>query len=256
MKKILLSVMVLGLVVSLAIAGTKAFYTDNDVSTGQVLASESGTFEIEVNDNTTTDTFTFDLVKISNLAPGETTGVATIKVKNIGNVNAATFARFTLANDNGLSHKLNFYNYKVEYYNSNGTPAPRWGAPSYNDPYYGDYFYQDWFIRDGADSLWTAVGGTPVLYEWVNGNGPLDVPGTSWDMEALKPQEFYVLSFQFEMDPSAGNEYQGTHVTVGFEVKSTQIDTTAITGLGLGGSYNDSTYVGGNVTPYLQAQVL
>lgn len=252
MKKILLSALTIGVVATVAVFATNAFFSDTETSTGNTITS--GTLKIEANGNNSSGTFTINMGTITALVPGDLTGSATVTVKNIGSVNAATFGEFTLAGVDGVSldEVLKFYNYKVEYFNADGTPAPRWAT---DDPYYGEAVNQDWFIRDGQTGLWTAVGGATLLADWVSGNGVLDVPGTAWDMEALKPGEYYTVTFQFQMDPLAGNAYQAEDVTLGYVVKATQINTDAIVALGLGGLYNEASYVGPNVTPYLLNQV-
>ena len=95
----------------------------------------------------------------------------------------------------------------------------------------------DWFIKDGDVALWNGVGGSENLNTWVNGDGPLDIPGTAWDMEGLKPDECYILTIQFQMDPDASNDYQGTSVTVGYEVKAKQINEAALLEEDLGGNW-------------------
>lgn len=254
LRRILGSALVIAGVTALGVLGTYAFFSDTETSNANQL--NAGVLKIDVNDNNSTGTFDITLGTVTGLMPDEKTGTATVTVKNTGDVNTATFGRFTLSGDEGVSldDVLKFYNYKVEYFNADGTPAARWSAPNF-DPYYGEAINQDWFIKNGETSLWTAVGGATLLGSWVYGNGVLDVPGNSWDMEALKPGEYYTVTFQFQMDPLAGNEYQGEDVTLGYVVRATQINTSAIVGLGLGGLYNDSTYVDPNVTPYLLNQV-
>jgi hypothetical protein len=57
------------------------------------------------------------------------------------------------------------------------------------------------------------------------------------------------------MDPAAADTYEGKTVSLGYEVKATQINTDAIVGLSLGGSLNDPLYVGPNVVTYFNTQV-
>jgi len=241
-KKILMSIMTIGLVAMLAGTGLYAWFTDVETSTGNTFTA--GTLNL---DGTDMASFTFGT--IGNMAPGDITGWANITVKSGGSLNAATFGRFTLAGDTGLSYALNIYDYKVLYFNADTTPAARWAT---NDPYYGTTINEDCFIAAGVDALWTAVGGSTNLNAWVNGDGALDIPGASWDMEGLKPNEYYVLSVRFQMDPAAGNNYQGTTVTVGYEVVATQINRDALLNLGLGG--NMASAVDAHVA-YLLSQV-
>lgn len=252
MKKILTSVFSILLISGVVAGATGAFFTDSEVSTAA--AFNGGTFTIDVNGDSD-GTFEFNLGDISDIAPGDLTGTAEIIVKNSSDINAATFGRFTLSGGDGLEDVLNIYHYKVEYFNADDTLTDRWTAPDF-DPYFGEAVNQDWWIKEGVvHTNFVNAGGTGNIKTWVQGNGPLDVPGTAWDMEALKPGEYYKITFQFQMDPSANNSYQNKTVNLGYEVKATQINTSAVVGLGLGGQLNDNGYVGPNVIPYLQSQV-
>lgn len=231
MKKIFFGLATIGFM-ALVIGGTLAYFSDREVSTNNTITS--GTLKIDVNNNNSSGTFTFDLGNISTLAPGDKTGTATITVKNVGNFNAATFGRFTISADTGLSNVLKLSEYKVEYFNADGTPAPRWNATDF-DPYFGETINQDWWIKNGVmHPQFVIYGGNPNLMSWITGNGALDIPGYPWDEEGLKPGEYYTITFQFQMDPTAGNAYQDTSVTLGYEVKATQINADALNALGLG----------------------
>jgi hypothetical protein len=251
MKKIIMSISTIS-AIALAVAGaTGAFF--NDVETSATTTLTSGTLNIDLTDSV--GAIPLNLGSISNLAPGETTPSATIKVKNSGSINAATFAKIKLVSDTGLVGALKLYNWKVDYFKADGTPSPRWAT---KDPYYGVGVNEDWFIKDGvAHSGFVAAGGSANLSAWLTGNGALDVPGTPNDMEGLKANgSYYVVTLQFQMDPAANNAFQGKSAALAFEVDATQLNTDAIVGLGLGGSYNDPTYVGPNVTPYLTSQMV
>lgn len=232
MKKIMMSLLTIALVGAVITGGVMAWFSDTETSTTNTFTS--GTLNIKVN-NSDPGLFTFDLGTISNIAPGDMTGTATIKVENIGNLDAATFGRFVLTDDEGLALKLKFYEYQVLYFMSDGTTAvARWNP---DDPYYGTAINMDYWVKDGVmHSGVVRAGGKDNLREWVDGNGALDIPGASWDMEGLKPGSHYVLSFQFQMDPGAGNWYQGKSVTLGYEVWATQINRGAVLALNLGGN--------------------
>lgn len=247
-KKIIVSAITIGATGALLIGATFAFFTDQETSSGNTLTS--GTLKIDVNDNNSSGTFNVSFGVVSNLAPGDLTGVATIKVINTGTLNAATFGRLTLsgASSPDLSDELSIYNYKVEYFDNAvcTVTTNRWSG---TDPYHGTASNMDWFIKDGDATLWNGVGGSENLKTWVTGDGPLDIPGTAWDMEGLEPNECYILTVQFQMDEDASNAYQGSSVTVGYEVLSGQINAAALNALGLG--VGDMTVH----IPYLQSQV-
>lgn len=226
MKRILLSLIVLGSTTALAVGVSRAFFSDTKTSSAN--AFTAGTLNLNG-----TDMATFTFGTIGNMAPGDKTGTATITVKNGGSIDAATFGRFTLTGDTGLAQALKFYDYKVEYYKYENSPVARWGAG--HDNYFGLLTNEDWFIKDGDTSKWTGVGGKNNLRGWVDTNGPLDINNTAWDEEGLKSGSYYVLSVRFQMDPNADNWYQGKTVTLGYEVKATQINSGAILLLNLGG---------------------
>lgn len=207
--------------------GTYSYFSDTETSSGNTFTA--GTLNL---DGTNMATFTFG--PIGNMAPGDKTGTAVITVKNGGSIDAATFGRFTLTGDTGLAKALKFYNYKVEYYKADNTSVARWDATNF-DPYFGTTINMDYFIAEGDTTKWIAVGGKDNLRDWVDTNGPLDINNAAWDEEGLKPGSYYVLSVQFQMDPNAGNTYQGSAVTLGYEVQATQINRGAILGLNLGG---------------------
>jgi len=244
-KKILASIFVIGMLALAMGWGTYSWFSDTETSTGNTFIA--GTLNL---DGTNMATFTFGT--IDNMAPGDITGTAVITVKNGGSIDAATFGRFTLTGDTGLAQALKFYNYKVEYYKADNTLVARWDATNF-DPYFGTAINMDYFIAEGDTSKWTAVGGKDNLRDWVDGDGALDIPGASWDEEGLKPGSYYVLSVQFQMDPNADNWYQGRTVTLGYEVKATQINRDAILLLGLGG--NMPSAVDAHVA-YLLSQLL
>lgn len=185
-------------------------------------------------------------VNIGHLAPGEITGDKTFTIKNTGDIDAATFARFTMSNDTGLAGALKIYDYRVEYFKANGSPATRWNAADF-DPYFGTAINEDYFIKNGDISKWTAIGGATSLNNWVNGSGPLDIMGTAWDEEGLPAGAYYVVHVKFQMDPNAGNEYMGKTVNVGYEVKATQLTEEALAAFGYPGHF---TYLSGNANTY------
>jgi predicted ribosomally synthesized peptide with SipW-like signal peptide len=234
-RTILVSLLVIAVVASLVGASTWAWFSDTETSTGNKFTA--GTLNVAANESSPPGTFTFDLGTISNIAPGDTTGSATITVTNVGSLNAATFGRFVLTGDSGLANALKFYEYKVEYYKADGvTPVARWASPDF-DPYFGTAINMDYWVKAGVmHPTFVSYGGKDNLRDWVDGDGALDIPGASWDMEGLKSGSKYVLSFQFQMDPNAGDIYQGATVTLGYEVKATQIKKGAVLALNLGGN--------------------
>ena len=231
MKKIAFSFVSIAAVVGLAIGATSAYFTSAKSTEMNTFAA--GTLNV---DATVDGAYNVDPVNIGHLAPGEITGEKKFIIKNTGDIDTATFAKFTVTDDNDdLAAALNIYDYKVSYFKADNTPANRW---SENGGYFGTTINQDYFIKDGDVSKWTAVGGATNLANWAYGNGPLDIPGTAWDEEWLPAGAYYVVSVRFQMNPDAGNEYMGKTVKVGYEVRATQLNDAAITALGFPGRFS------------------
>ena len=241
MKKIALSFVSIAAVVGLAIGATSAYFTSTKSTEMNTFAA--GTLNV---DATVDGAYSVAPVNIGHLAPGEITGEKKFIIKNTGDVDAATFARFTMSNDTGLAGALKIYDYRVEYFKADGTAANRWAAPDF-DPYFGDATNEDHFVSNGDQSKWTAVGGATNLNSWVNGSGPLDIMGTAWDEEGLPAGAYYVVNVKFQMDPNAGNEYMGKTVKVGYEVRATQLTEEALAAFGYPGHF---TYLNTNANTY------
>lgn len=231
MKKIALSLLSIATIAGLAIGATSAYFTSTKST--QMNTFAAGTLNV---DAAVGGAYNSQSVNIGHLAPGEITGVKTFTIKNTGDIDAATFARFTFANDTGLGKYLKIYDYKVEFFKADGTKANRWNEPDF-DNYYGEDINQDYFIKNGDDTKWKAVGGTSNLKSWIYGSGPLDIMGTAWDEEWLPAGAYYVVNVKFQMDPAATNSAMGTKVDIGYEVKATQLNNEAINALGFNGRY-------------------
>lgn len=80
--KILASVMVIALVGSVAGAGTFAYFSDTETSTGNILRAGNLNLEIDTDDN---DHFKVELI---NMAPGEWTGFKRLDLENGGTLDA------------------------------------------------------------------------------------------------------------------------------------------------------------------------
>ena len=79
-KKILVSMMVIGLVAAFAGAGLYAYFSDTETSTGNKFSA--GTLDLEVNDE---NPWTTAPISVSNMKPGDKREV-TIKLKNVGSI--------------------------------------------------------------------------------------------------------------------------------------------------------------------------
>lgn len=205
------------------VAATRAYFTNTSVLGANTVSS--GTLSVGTSSN---GKGYLDLGTIAKLEPGAHTDWYTITVKNNGNLNAAVFGKFELTEDGGLANALKLYDYKVLYYKADNSGVARWAT---NGGYYGTLSNEDYFIKDNdVDHKWSAIGGKTDLTDWtnLNGYGPADTPGYSWDLEGLKPGYYYVISFRLMMDPAADNTYQNKYAKLGYRVESTQVDADAL----------------------------
>lgn len=223
--KILMSVLVIVVAISMVVSVTMAWFTDAETNTGNTFTS--GTIKLDVNQNGSDGQFSIALGSIGNLAPGDITVPATITVKNDGTLDAATFGKFTVSDETGnLSQYFDFYEYKVQYFDASGNSKARWTT---HDPYWGSANNEDYFIHNG---VWGGGAGfSTKLSAWAAGTDNLDGVG-AWDAEALKPGEYYTLTFQLKFNENAGNELQGKTFNLGFDTEASQPTLGAVNSLG------------------------
>jgi len=234
-RKAILSIALAGMLAFGAGLGTMAWFTSTATSETNIF--EAGTLTLDVNGANGEEKFDFNVdLNFDNLQPGDslTDGTAEIVIKNTGSLNMATFGRFTLDADEDFGKYMKIKEYKVEFFNADGTQKDR----------------VDNFIENGVVLPVNMAGN---MYDWVNGSGPQDIMTTAWDMEALKPQEYFKISFELEYDVDA--EVQGLDATLGYEVLATQVNEQAIIDLELEGVPESTITYNGGVYDYLAKQV-
>jgi len=231
MKRVIFSLLLITVVAGATIFATRAYFTYE--STLGASTFSSSTLKVDARSNGLTY---LDIGALEKLEPGEVTPWFYITVKNNGNINAATFGKFTIPESNGLEDVLSFYDYEVKFYDADGIQKAR----------------VDDFIDDGV----MIAAFTPNIEDWINGDGALDIPGSSWDMEALRPGEYLTIGFTLKMDPAADSTYMNKYMKLGYYVLSTQVDKDALLGIGttIGGNFIDAidahyTYLLNQVTP-------
>ena len=215
-KKILVSMMVIGLVATLAGAGLYAYFSDTETSTSNTFTA--GTLDISLGESETTE------ISIGNMAPGDVTGDWVITITNDGTLDLAWFGNLVVTGGDKLREAIYIDYAKMEF-----LPGP-W------EP-------EDNFIADGVGS-----GPYPGWYNYLAGLSPFGVvtlknfddnegmcPGTPYEfMGALKPDYSYKLTLRFGFAKDAGNEYQGdatNPVTISFKVDATQVNAAALDAL-------------------------
>lgn len=195
--------------------GTRAWFTSSATSGANQI--QAGTLKVNVNGADEVQSFVIPL-KNTLAEPGDVLtnpngdGYYSITIKNNGSLNMATFGRFTLDTTGGneqLAKDIMIQDYKVTFNRS--TPRA-----------------DDNFIVNGVKSNEQFATN---LYGWVNGNGPLDIPGTPWDIEGLKPGESFTITFRLVYNTDA--TVQGKTINMGYEVNATQVNKGAIEDLPL-----------------------
>jgi predicted ribosomally synthesized peptide with SipW-like signal peptide len=226
-RKAILSLMLVAVLMLSAGLGTYAWFSSSATSANNTFTA--GTLKLR---NEGEGSFNIAL-KSNNIQPGDilTTGAdgwSTINIINDGSLPMATFGRFTLAdvNNKGIdfAKDIEILEYKVNFSNNPDR--------------------EDYFITEG---IATNSNMATNMYDWVKGDGPLDAPNTAWDMEALKPGESLKISFKLGYDKDA--TIQGQKVTLGYEVKATQVNLEALNELKLTGVVMENHII------YLQNQV-
>ncbi|MTI48865.1 MAG: hypothetical protein FH761_13555 [Firmicutes bacterium] len=229
-KKALLSITLIGLLAFGVGMGTYAWFTsqatssNNSFATGTLALATAGEGSINIDLNT------------ANLQPGDiltgddTTEFASITIENDGSLNMATFGRFTV--DGNLADDMIITDYKAEFFHKEES-----------QPYRVDNFIENGVKHNDQFAS--------NMYDWVNGNGPLDIPGTAWDEEALKPGDYFTITFRLVYDKNA--TAQGETANLGYEVYGTQVREGAIQALNLEGVSDE--YIANYAYPYLLNQV-
>jgi predicted ribosomally synthesized peptide with SipW-like signal peptide len=207
MKKILLSLLTVGLVSAAAIFVTSAYFSDTEENLGNSI--QAGTIDISVDgENPWTSTETMD---IANMLPGETNSMEQ-QITNVGNRELVLWKRVTITDRNtGNESEPECYAEGGTWVNSIG---PCNGETEINDMdsymAYGmevdlgsGYFYNidpAWDVKmSDVDTLWVPLGRLDPL-------------------ESIKVRQTYAL------DEDAGNAYQGDQLIFDVTYYAEQLD--------------------------------
>ena len=177
----------------------------------------------------------FTVGDITNMAPGDKTGYATIGIKNKGTTPLAWFGNWEFSGtDNKLYDALYVDFAKMEFLAPDGTTP--WES-------------MDNFIEDGVGAGTYKAGiDSSMLASPLNKFGVISLhafdnnasmtPGFSFEhMGALKTNYSYKLTVRFGFAEGAGNDYQGSvagPLNVKFTVNAVQITEGALDALNLG----------------------
>lgn len=223
-KRLVLTLMLIGLLAFGAGLGTYAWFTSTATSTDNVF--ETGTLNLDVNNNNG-EPFALNLGTINNMQPGDLTDEVSVNIKNDGSLDLVWFGKIILLGDTKLAEALYVEDMKMEFLDKDG---------------YSDIWEPtDHFIHEGKgygtyanyyDTLIDNNMGVITLEKFLNDNAM--GAGNGVQMGALKPDFAYRLTFKLGLAKKAGNEYQGDQVnalSLKYIVNATQVNAEAITAL-------------------------
>lgn len=247
MPKILLSLFTVGIVSAVAIAGTGAFFSDNEVSENNTIST--GTFDLQINENTEGTLFTMDLGELTAMAPGQESEEVSLVIENNGSVNQTWFGYFDTQNVvNNLDEAIYIKSMKMEFLNQ--AEDTTW------EPV-------DQFITDGVGS-----GPYPDHYNSLAVSDPLGVislktfnsaannmmgAGNGVFNGSLKPGFKYKLTYVLAFSEDAGNEYFDGSMDLTFKLDATQVNAGAIDNLFAG--HPRYSGLGSNLITWNQQQI-
>lgn len=225
-KKLIISLVMIGVMAFGAGLGTFAWFTSDATSTENTF--ESGTLNLNVN-NDTNGEYALDLGTINNVAPGDVFTEEEIVIKNDGSLDLAWAGKFEVTGDTELANALYIKDMKMQFLKPDGTA---W------EP-------EDQFITDGKGS-----GLYPAAYVAIQDNtmgdvitlknfleaGIMDPDNPGIQMGALKNGYSYKLTFTLGMAEAAGNAYQGKSMGLKYAVESTQVKAGALDAMMTGGA--------------------
>jgi predicted ribosomally synthesized peptide with SipW-like signal peptide len=238
-KKILVSMMVIGLVATLAGAGLYAYFSDTETSTGNVFTA--GTLDIKLadGDEAYSDGVTATWKSPSNWAPGESVP-AELRIYNDGSVDAdyLLFKDQTVvpldpgADGSDLRNAIlitEFIEYRWD--------GSAWYVVCTNDLVaWEDWLYANHVEWDSAGNdgkltfreFWagykTGTSGASDYFDVITGKEYLD------GNPAVPAGGYYKIKMTFTFDPDAGNKYQGDSLSFDLLVYAHQGPKTAIPG--------------------------
>jgi predicted ribosomally synthesized peptide with SipW-like signal peptide len=212
-KKILVSMMVIGLVAALAGAGLYAYFSDTETSSENEFYA--GTLDISL---TESGEFGID---IGNMAPGDVTGDWVITITNDGSLPLAWFGDWIIEGDAKLKEALYIDYAQMEFLKPDGTTWET--TDNFIKDGKGSGPYPGWYNTLASQSKFGVV----TLDVWDGNNGMGTTPYEH--AGALNPGYSYRLTVRFGFAAGADNTYQGAGpLTISFKVDATQVNAGAI----------------------------
>jgi len=218
-KKILASILVIGILALAMGYGTYSYFSDTKTSTSNTFTA--GTLKLD------SDGFaTFDLGAIvGNMAPGDLSGTASITIKNTGSLPLVWLGDWVITGGVKLREAIYIDDATMEFLDKTGTPGIWEPTDHFITNGVGSGPYPGWYNYLASLSHFGVVS----LDVWDGNNGMGTTPYEH--VGALKPGYAYKLTVRFGFAKDAGNEYQGDvtdPVTIKFKVDATQANPDAL----------------------------
>jgi predicted ribosomally synthesized peptide with SipW-like signal peptide len=234
-KKILASMVVIGILALAMGYGTYSYFSSTKTSTSNTFTA--GTLSISLGESETTE------ISIGNMAPGDVTGNWVITITNDGNLPLAWFGNWIIEGDPKLKEAIYIDYAQMEFLKPDGTTWET--TDNFITNGRGSGPYPDWYNTLAGQSKFGVV----TLDVWDGNNGMGTTPYEH--AGALKPGYSYRLTVRFGFAAGAGNTYQGAGpLTISFKVDATQVNAGAIGQL----SINPSAIPG--LVDWLNAQLV
>ena len=253
MKKIVISLAIIGVVAGITLGITGAWWTDQGVSKNQ--SFKSGTLDLKLsNDNTNYYQDVNQTWNVDKMAPGGTPYESTLYLKNVGSVNA-DYLKFTLVNNPnpaGMDGVMRIT--KLEYAGKNlltggaGTDLNRYEAPANCDinvnP--GTYSRITQAISAATADQTICVGPGNYSTGWEGGAidvnkgvtiASTDGPGSTTISAGIKISADNVTVKGFKIipaDPGAGGGKEGIYLIKKATIEYNEIDGTGVSGQVIG----------------------
>jgi predicted ribosomally synthesized peptide with SipW-like signal peptide len=198
MRKILIALLGVLLVAALAGAGTFAYFSDTETSTGNTFTA--GTLDLTLGESEGAP------VNLTNMKPGDT-AEGTITVKNVGSLAGSLYAT-------------------ANYVEKDGTQPVEFPTNVSADEF-AKMLLITKFTADGVSVPNPDVDGDgrTTLYDMVNNTSGVTLSGYpspgkletwySYDTDMIS-QESHAYHLAVQFDPNAGNDYQGDGITLTF----------------------------------------
>lgn len=212
-KKLIISLVMIGILAFGAGLGTFAWFTSTAASTGGTFTA--GTLKIDVNGSLDNDE-KFAIIPIDKMAPGDDPIFKTLTITNEGNLNLAMFKKFSLSAPEGMT--------------------PEQAEALAKQILVTSFEVKDWSEPEGIEiavpeiwngnNQWDAENdGRATLYDLTHATREL---GGGWFGIGLMPGETQTITIGLQLDRNAGNDVQGLATNLGVEVVATQVNDDAI----------------------------